>query len=98
MAWPNVGETLPHSWAEQQLASTANFAPDNAALTWFIGGLNYQIEHHLFPKVSHVHYPALSPVVRRVCEAHGVPYRVHATMLRSLRSHVQHLRRLGAAA
>jgi len=98
MSWPKDGETLEHGWAEQQLATTVNFSPGNAALTWYIGGLNYQIEHHLFPKVCHLHYPALSPIVRKVCEAHGVEYRVQPTMLESLRSHIVHLRRLGASA
>ncbi|MHC4832015.1 MAG: fatty acid desaturase family protein [Planctomycetota bacterium] len=52
---PAGGERLEHTWAGQQLATTANFAPNNRLLTWYVGGLNHQIEHHLFPHMSHVH-------------------------------------------
>ncbi len=95
--WPREGETIPHSWAEHQLATTVNFAPGNAWATWFLGGLNYQIEHHLFPKICHLHYPEISPIVRDVCERHGIRYRVQPSMLSALRSHVAHLKHIGAA-
>jgi fatty acid desaturase len=65
--------------------------------TWFIGGLNFQIEHHLFPRVCHAHYPALSKIVERVCLKHGVRYVAHATAGKALRSHYRWLRLLGRA-
>lgn len=79
-------------WALHQLATTANFAPRSRLLRWSIGGLNYQIEHHLFPRLSHVHYPRIAPVVRRVCAERGVPYRVHETFGDALRAHYRLLR------
>ena len=95
-AWPREGEVIPRCWAEQQLATTVNFAPGNGALTWLLGGLNHQIEHHLFPRVCHLHYPALSKIVRDVCDRRGIRYRVEPSFWTALRSHVAHLRRVGA--
>jgi linoleoyl-CoA desaturase len=68
-----------------------NFAPRSRLLTWYLGGLNYQIEHHLFPKVCHIHYPALAPIVARVCREHGVRYYSHPTMRAALASHARWL-------
>jgi linoleoyl-CoA desaturase len=79
-------------WALHQIATTADFAPRSRLLRWSIGGLNFQIEHHLFPRLSHVHYPRIAPVVQRVCEERGVPYRVHKTFGDALRSHYRLLR------
>ena len=53
-------QKIEEEWAIHQVRTTANFAPRNKLISWFVGGLNFQIEHHLFPKVSHVHYPAIS--------------------------------------
>ncbi len=86
---------LESGWAEHQVRTTANFAPRNWLLTWYLGGLNFQIEHHLFPKVCHVHYPALSPIVSATCLEFGIPYQSHPTVLGALGSHVRWLRRLG---
>jgi linoleoyl-CoA desaturase len=79
-------------WAQHQIATTADFAPRSRFLGWAIGGLNFQIEHHLFPRLSHVHYPRIAPVIERVCLEYGVPYRVHKTFGDALRSHYQLLR------
>jgi linoleoyl-CoA desaturase len=72
-----------------------NFAPKNPVVGWYVGGLNYQIEHHLFPKISHVHYPAIAPIVREVCDELGLTYRVQPSMWGALRCHVNKLRDLG---
>ena len=88
-------ELLTVSWAEHQVRTTANFAPGNGLLTWYLGGLNYQIEHHLFPKVCHVHYPALSPIVSETCREFGIPYLSHGTVRGAVVSHFRWLRRLG---
>jgi linoleoyl-CoA desaturase len=82
-------------WARHQLATTTDFAPRSRLLRWSIGGLNFQIEHHLFPRLSHVHYPRIAPVVRRVCAEHGVAYRVHDTFGDAIRSHYRLLRDTG---
>ena len=89
------GGRLARDWAHHQVETTVDFAPGNRLLTWYLGGLNYQIEYHLFPTVSHVHYPALAPILREVCEAHGVTYACQPTMRAGLRSHYRQLRRLG---
>ncbi len=96
-AIPAGGARMENGWAEHQLATTVDFAPRNRWLTWYLGGLNYQVEHHLFPRVSHVHYPAVFEIVRRTCEEFGVRHRTHPTLLRALGSHVAHLRRMGRA-
>jgi linoleoyl-CoA desaturase len=84
-------------WAEHQLATTVDFAPRSRVLGWYLGGLNMQVEHHLFPRVSHVHYPVLLPVVRETCAEFGVLHRSHPTFFAALRSHVRHVRGLGRA-
>ncbi len=86
---------IKEEWMVHQLNTTVDFAPRNWLLTWYVGGLNYQIEHHLFPKVCHVHYPAISKVVREVCEKFEVPYRAHRTFFSAVRSHFRLLRDLG---
>ena len=83
------------AWAEHQVRTTANFAPANPFLTWYLGGLNFQIEHHLFPKICHVHYPKLAPIVAATCRDHDIPYQSHRTVLSAVASHVRHLRELG---
>lgn len=83
-------------WAESQVASTADFAQGNRLLTWYIGGLNFQIEHHLFPGVCHLDLPALAPVVRATCEEFGVPYHAYPSAGAALASHARWLRKLGA--
>jgi linoleoyl-CoA desaturase len=92
---PGGGGRMQRPWAEHQLATTVDFAPSNAVLTWFLGGLTHQIEHHLFPRISHVHYTALAPIVRATCAEYGVPYRSHARFRAAIASHVRHLKRLG---
>lgn len=96
--WPAEGEPMEHAWAEQQLATTVNFSQGSRLVTWYVGGLNYQIEHHLFPRVCHLHYPALSGIVRDVCNEHGVQYREHGSMVDALRAHIDHLKRVGGHA
>ena len=63
----DTSKHIETAWAEHQLKTTSNFAMNNAVISWFAGGLNFQIEHHLFPKVSHVHYPAISRIVQEKC-------------------------------
>ncbi len=86
---------MEDEWAIHQLKTTADFAPDSKFISWCVGGLNFQVEHHLFPKISHVHYPALSKIIRSTCEEFGVPYIVYPKMRQAIASHVTHLRNLG---
>jgi linoleoyl-CoA desaturase len=92
---PPEGERMDRCWSEHQLATTVDFAPGNRFLTWFLGGLNYQVEHHLFPRISHIHYPALANIVRETCAEFGVLHRSHPTFWSAIVSHVRHLRQLG---
>jgi linoleoyl-CoA desaturase len=89
------GTALPDEWTRSQLASTANFAVHNRALSWFVGGLNFQIEHHLFPGTSPKHYPKLLPVVKRWAEEEGLPYHEFPTVRAALSAHFRHLAALG---
>lgn len=82
-------------FAKLQLATTVDFCPDSRLLNWYVGGLNFQAVHHLFPRISHVHYPALSPIVAEVCAEHGVEYKVRRSAWRLLGSHYRWLRRMG---
>jgi linoleoyl-CoA desaturase len=88
---------MDRDWATYQVESTVNFGRDSRLLTWFVGGLNFQIEHHLFPRVCHTHYPALAPIVERVCRSHGVRYFAFPSIWSALRSHQRWLRQLGRA-
>ena len=79
-------------WAVHEVETTANFATGNRLATWYLGGLNFQIEHHLFPKVCHVHYPAISKIVRRTCEESSVPYVNYRSITAAVASHYRFLR------
>jgi linoleoyl-CoA desaturase len=83
------------TWAVHEVESTVDFCPRNPVLTWALGGLNYQIEHHLFPRVPHTHYPRIATIVRRNAAKHGVRYTAQPSLARALRSHQRHLRALG---
>jgi len=82
-------------WAEHQVRATVDFAPSNRLLGWYVGGLNFQIEHHLLPDVCHVHYPALAGIVEETCLERGIPYRAHPTLRGALAAHYRFLRELG---
>ena len=82
-------------WAVHEVETTVDFCPRNPVLTWMLGGLNFQIEHHLFPRVPHTHYPKIAEIVRRNCIKHGVRYSFHPSLGGALRSHFLHLRTMG---
>lgn len=94
---PKEDKKMENSWAVHQLLNTTNFAPNNKLLSWYIGGLNYQIEHHLFPQICHIHYPKLSKIVAEVARQHNVPYNVQPTFRRALRQHALMLKQLGSS-
>jgi linoleoyl-CoA desaturase len=85
----------PRLWAVHEVETTVDFCPRNRVLGWLLGGLNYQIEHHLFPRIPHTHYPQIAKIVRRNAELHGVRYMAHQSLRASLRSHFRHLRTMG---
>jgi linoleoyl-CoA desaturase len=86
---------LGTDWAVHQVQTTVDFARGNRVLCWLLGGLNFQVEHHLFAKVCHVHYPALSAVVEEGCREFGVRYAAHASFCAALRSHYRWLVQMG---
>jgi linoleoyl-CoA desaturase len=86
---------LETAWAEHQIKTTANFAMDSKIISWFVGGLNFQIEHHLFPKVSHIHYPAISKIVMEKCKEFNLPYNYYPTLAQALASHFRVMKALG---
>lgn len=83
------------AWAEHQVKTTANFAMGNKIVSWFVGGLNFQIEHHLFPRVSHVHYPTISKIVMQKCKEFNLPYNKYDTMTEAIASHFRVMKYLG---
>jgi len=82
-------------WAVHEVETTVDFCPRNPVLTWVLGGLNYQIEHHLFPRVPHTHYARIAEIVKRNSEKYGVRYTTQPTLWFALRSHFRHLRTMG---
>ena len=94
---PQGAHSIDQSWAEHQIRTTVNFCHGNQAVTWLLGGLNYQIEHHLFPGISHCNYPALSRIVKSACAEFGIPYNEHTSFWAGLRSHTRWLKRLGSS-
>lgn len=95
---PNVDSgKIETEWAVHQIQTTANFATKNKIICWLLGGLNFQIEHHLFPRISHIHYPAISGIIKQACMEHNLQYVEYPRMTTAIRSHVAFLRRMGKA-
>jgi linoleoyl-CoA desaturase len=94
---PNEIGVIENDWAMHQLQTTANFSRKNRFLSWYVGGLNFQVEHHLFPYISHVHYPEISEIVRTTAEEYGVPYLENKTFIGAVKSHFRFLYQLGKA-
>lgn len=92
---PANTQQVPRAWAVHQVNATVDFARGNRLLCWYVGGLNFQIEHHLFPRICHVHYPQLAPIVQQTCAEFGVRYSAHESLLGALASHARWLRRMG---
>lgn len=86
---------LEDEWAIHQLKTTANFATKNKLVSWLVGGLNFQIEHHLFPKISHIHYPAISKIIKKACQEYGIRYIEYRKVRYAVVSHVAYLRQMG---
>lgn len=91
----NAQGEIENSWAIHQLHTTANFAKKNRILSWYIGGLNYQIEHHLFHNICHVHYRDIAPIVKSTAQEYGIPYHEFHTFWQALGSHIKMLKRIG---
>lgn len=79
-----------------QMLTTADFAPKSRILSWFIGGLNFQIEHHLFPNICHVHYKKIAHIVKQTAEEFNIPYYCEKTFLKAVANHAKFLKALGS--
>jgi linoleoyl-CoA desaturase len=86
---------IENEWAIHQVKTTANFAAKNKIVTWMVGGLNYQIEHHLFPRISHIHYPALSKIVQETCQKFDLRYNYFPTTRSAIASHFRFMKEMG---
>jgi fatty acid desaturase len=80
--------------AIHEINTTANFAMNSKFLSRILGGLNFQIEHHLFPKVSHIHYPNISHIVQKVCKKYDVKYNAYTTFFHAIKSHIKFIRKM----
>jgi len=90
-------EEIANTWAIHQLFTTANFSTKNRFITWFVGGLNFQIEHHLFPHICHIHYPKIAKIVRETVKEFNLPYYEFEYFHGALLSHIKMLKRFGTA-
>ena len=93
---PDENSIIKQDWAAHQILNTVNFAPKNKILSWFVGGLNFQVEHHLFPNICHIHYKDLSKIVEQTAKEFGLPYFVQPTFRSALFNHAKMLKKLGA--
>ena len=92
---PNEDGEMENTWAIHQLYTTANFAPKNKIVNWFTGGLNHQIEHHLYPHISHIHYGKIAEIVKETAKECNLPYHEFKTMRSAVIAHYRHLKDLG---
>ncbi|EMR01040.1 fatty acid desaturase family protein [Cesiribacter andamanensis] len=95
---PTEWGTIENSWAIHQMNTTVNFSRHNKWISWYVGGLNFQVEHHLFPQICHVHYPEIAPIVKATAEEFGIPYLENETFMQAVRSHIATLQRFGLPA
>ena len=91
----DASHRIENAWAVHQVETTVDFARTSRIVNWLTGGLNYQIEHHLFPQICHVHYPAIAGIVERTSAEFGVHYYAHQTLWQAVRSHYTWLRQMG---
>ncbi len=94
---PGASGVMEKPWAVHQVETTVDFARKSTLAFWLLGGLNFQIEHHLFPRICHINYPLIAPIVEETCRDFGIEYKVHDSFWQGVASHFRWLRRLGAA-
>ena len=92
---PNPSGTMKNTWAIHQLFTTVNFSPNNKLLSWFVGGLNHQVEHHIFPNISHIHYSKISKIVKKTAKEFDLPYNEYRTTRKAIIAHFKYLKEMG---
>ncbi|MDP2067981.1 MAG: acyl-CoA desaturase [Lutibacter sp.] len=95
MPLPDKEGNLEHTWAVHQLYTTANFAPNNKFISWYTGGLNHQVEHHIFPHISHIHYGKIAKIVKETALEFNLPYNEYKTFTNAIIEHFNQLKTLG---
>jgi linoleoyl-CoA desaturase len=93
---PDEKGIIEKNWAIHQMETTVNFSRKNRIISWYVGGLNFQVEHHLFPRISHIHYPEISEIVKSTAEEFNVPYLENETFWDAFRSHIAALKKMGS--
>lgn len=93
---PNNKLSMEENWMVHQLKTTADFARNSKLISWYIGGLNFQVEHHLFPNICHIHYKKLSKIVEETAKEFGVVYNEVPTMWQAIKGHAKLLKTLGS--
>ena len=92
---PDDTGNMKNTWAIHQLFTTVNFGTRNKIVNWFTGGLNHQVEHHIFPNISHIHYTKIAKIVKQTAQEFNLPYNEYKTTRKAIISHFKHLRELG---
>jgi linoleoyl-CoA desaturase len=92
---PQTDGSMKNTWAVHQLATTVNFGTRNKIVNWYTGGLNHQVEHHIFPNISHIHYTKISKIVKQTAQEFNLPYNEYKTTRKAIISHFKHLKELG---
>ncbi len=95
MPLPDKDGNLKHTWAIHQLYTTSNFAPKNKFISWYTGGLNHQVEHHIFPNISHIHYSKIAKIVKATASEFNLPYNEYKTTRKAILEHFKQLKSLG---
>jgi len=95
MPLPDSKGNIKNNWAIHQLKTTVNFACDSKLVNWFTGGLNHQIEHHIFPNISHIHYDKIAKIVRKTAKEFNLPYNEFKNTKDAIVAHFNHIRLMG---
>ncbi len=95
MPLPDEKGTMKNTWAIHQLFTTVNFSTKNKIINWYTGGLNHQVEHHIFPNISHVHYNKIAKIVKKTAKEFNLPYNEYETTRKAIISHFRHLKQMG---
>ena len=95
MPLPDDSGTMKNTWAIHQLFTTVNFSTKNKIVNWFTGGLNHQVEHHIFPNISHIHYTKISEIVKNTAKEFNLPYFEYQTTRKAILAHFKHLKEMG---
>jgi linoleoyl-CoA desaturase len=95
MPLPEKDGTMKNTWAIHQLKTTVNFGAKSKIINWFTGGLNHQVEHHIFPNISHVHYGKISEIVKNTAKEFNLPYNEYKTTRKAVIAHFKFLKEMG---